>query len=307
MLQFFKNTKYDFLRLSKAAITLSLTFILISAVSVAYHKGFNMSIDFAGGTTVQLKFEKQMRDELTNIRNAVGALGFGQPEIKTIGLADNNEIQITVRSSQSGDVNAVVEAIRGVLGSTMPDNAFEILRIENVGPKIGGELTRDAVIAATLALLAILVYVGFRFKLSYAVASVIPLFHDVLITLGIFSLLNLELTLPFLAAVMTIIGYSLNDTIVVFDRIRENVKNGLRGKTFAEVVNSSINQTLSRTIITSVTTLFTVLALYVLGSDSIKDFALALTIGVVVGTYSTLFIAVSILVWWHKKWGVVKQ
>jgi len=306
MLQFFKNTKYDFLRLSKAAITLSLTFILISAVSVAYHKGFNMSIDFAGGTTVQLKFEKQMRDELTNIRNAVGALGFGQPEIKTIGLADNNEIQITVRSSQSGDVNAVVEAIRGVLGSTMPDNAFEVLRIENVGPKIGGELTRDAVIAATLALLAILVYVGFRFKLSYAVASVIPLFHDVLITLGIFSLLNLELTLPFLAAVMTIIGYSLNDTIVVFDRIRENVKNGLRGKTFQEVVNGSINQTLSRTIITSVTTLFTVLALYVLGSDSIKDFALALTIGVVVGTYSTLFIAVSILVWWHKKWGVVK-
>jgi preprotein translocase subunit SecF len=199
-----------------------------------------------------------------------------------------------------------VESIRGVLAGALADNSFEVLRIENVGPKIGGELTRDAVIAATLALLAILVYVGFRFKLSYAVASVIPLFHDVLITLGIFSLLNLELTLPFLAAVMTIIGYSLNDTIVVFDRIRENTKNGLRGKTFDEVVNSSINQTLSRTIITSVTTLFTVLALYVLGSDSIKDFALALTIGVVVGTYSTLFIAVSILVWWHKKWVVVK-
>jgi preprotein translocase subunit SecF len=306
MLQFFKNTKYDFLRLSKAAITLSLAFIAVSVGSVVYHKGFNMSIDFAGGTTVQLKFEKQVRDELTNIRNAIGTLGLGQPEIKTIGLADNNELQITVRNNQTDDVNAVVESIRGVLGSALADNSFEVLRIENVGPKIGGELTRDAVIAATLALLAILVYVGFRFKLSYAVASVIPLFHDVLITLGIFSLLNLELTLPFLAAVMTIIGYSLNDTIVVFDRIRENTKNGLRGKTFDEVVNSSINQTLSRTIITSVTTLFTVLALYVLGSDSIKDFALALTIGVVVGTYSTLFIAVSILVWWHKKWVVVK-
>ena len=306
MLQFFKNTKYDFLRLSKAAITLSLAFIAVSVGSVVYHKGFNMSIDFAGGTTVQLKFEKQVRDELTNIRNAIGTLGLGQPEIKTIGLADNNELQITVRNNQTDDVNAVVESIRGVLGSALADNSFEVLRIENVGPKIGGELTRDAVIAATLALLAILVYVGFRFKLSYAVASVIPLFHDVLITLGIFSLLNLELTLPFLAAVMTLIGYSLNDTIVVFDRIRENTKNGLRGKTFDEVVNSSINQTLSRTIITSVTTLFTVLALYVLGSDSIKDFALALTIGVVVGTYSTLFIAVSILVWWHKKWVVVK-
>jgi len=306
MLQFFKNTKYDFLRYSKAAIVFSLAFIVVSIASVIYHKGFNMSIDFAGGTTVQLKFSKQVRDELTNIRNAVGTLGFGQPEIKTIGLADNNEIQITVRSGQTGDVNAVVESIRGALEAALPDNGFEVLRIENVGPKIGNELSRDAVIAAILALIAILFYVGVRFKVSFAVASVIPLFHDVIITLGIFSLLNLELTLPFLAAVMTIIGYSLNDTIVVFDRIRENLKNGLRGKTLAEVVNVSINQTLSRTVITSVTTLFTVLALYILGSDSIKDFALALTIGVVVGTYSTLFIAISILLWWHKKWVIVK-
>jgi len=315
MLQFFKNTKYDFLRYSKAAIVCSLVFIAVSIGSVVFHKGFNMSIDFAGGTTMQLKFEKPVRDELTNIRNAVGTLGFGQPEIKTIGLADNNEIQITVRNKQSGksgdgnqsdDVNAVVEKIRGALGSALPENGFEVRSIENVGPKIGGELTRDALIAATLALIAILLYVGVRFKASYAVASVVPLFHDVIITLGIFSLLNLELTLPFLAAVLTIIGYSLNDTIVVFDRIRENTKNGLRGKTFNDVINASINQTLSRTVITSVTTLFTVLALYILGSDSIKDFALALTIGVVVGTYSTLFIAISILLWWHKKWAVVK-
>jgi len=306
MLQFFKNTKYDFLRCAKPAVICSLAFIVVSIGSVVYHKGFNMSIDFAGGTTVQLKFEKQVRDELTNIRNAVGSLGFGQPEIKTIGLADNNEVQITVRSRQTDDVNAVVESVRGALETALPGNGFEVLRIENVGPKIGSELSRDAIIAAVLALLAILLYVGVRFKVSYAVASVIPLFHDVIITLGIFSLLNLELTLPFLAAVMTIIGYSLNDTIVVFDRIRENLKNGLRGKSFNDVVNTSINQTLSRTVITSVTTLFTVLALYILGSDSIKDFALALTIGVVVGTYSTLFIAVSILVWWHKKWVVVK-
>ena len=306
MLQIFKNTKFNFLRLSKLAIGCSLAFILISAVSVGVHRGFNMSIDFAGGTTMQMKFEKPVRDELTAIRNAVGALGYGQPEIKTIGMADNNEIQITVRNQETDNVDEIVTSIRETLGSALPGNGFEVLRTENVGPKIGGELSRDAVVASLLALLAILIYVGFRFKLSYAVASVIPLFHDVLVTLGVFSLLNLELTLPFIAAVLTVIGYSLNDTIVVFDRIRENVRGGLRGRSFRDVANGSINQTLSRTIITSVTTLFTVVALYILGSDSIKDFALAVAIGVAVGTYSTPFIAVSILDWWHKKWPIVK-
>jgi len=308
MLQIFKNTKFNFLRYSKVAIGCSIAFILASAVSVGVHRGFNMSIDFAGGTTMQMKFEKPVRDDLTAIRNAIGALGYGQPEIKTIGLADNNEIQVTVRNQEkeSENVDRIVTSIREALGGALPGNGFEVLRTENVGPKIGGELTRDALVASILALFAILIYVGLRFKLSYAVASVIPLFHDVVITLGVFSLLNLELTLPFIAAVLTVIGYSLNDTIVVFDRIRENVKGGLRGKTFTDIANGSVNQTLSRTIITSVTTLFTVVALYILGSDSIKDFALAVTIGVMVGTYSTPFIAVSILDWWHKKWPIVK-
>jgi len=295
-------------------------FIAVSIVSVALHGGFNMSIDFAGGTTLQMKFEKPVRDKLTEIRNSIGSLNLGAPEIKTIGPAEDNKVQVTVRNksekaeaaandaagSKSGGVDAVQNAIRGALERDMADNPFKVERIENVGPKIGGELTRDAVIASALALLAILIYVGLRFKLSYAVAAVVPLFHDVCVVLGIFSLLNLELTLPFLAAVLTIIGYSLNDTIVVFDRIRENLKSGLRGKVFGDVVNSSINQTLSRTVITSITTLFTVVALYILGSDSIKDFALALSIGVAVGTYSTLFIAVSMLVWWQKKWPFAK-
>jgi preprotein translocase SecF subunit len=320
MLQFFNGANYNFLRYSKPAIGLSLAFIAASIVSVVLHGGFNMSIDFAGGTRVQVKFEKPVRDHLTEIRASVGSLGFGAPEIKTIGQAEDNTIQITVRNKanragapiEAGSGNPentdAVSAIREALKRDMADNPFDAdnMKIDNVGPKIGGELTRDAVIASVLALLAILIYVGLRFKLSYAVAAVIPLFHDVCVVLGIFSMLNLELTLPFLAAVLTIIGYSLNDTIVVFDRIRENLKGGLRGKQFTALVNASINQTLSRTIITSVTTLFTVLALYILGSDSIKDFALALTIGVVVGTYSTLFIAVSLIVWWQKKWPFVK-
>ncbi|MCL2218467.1 MAG: protein translocase subunit SecF [Chitinispirillia bacterium] len=304
MLQIFKNTKYDFLGYSKLAIGLSLAFIGASIIMLILNGGFNMSVDFAGGTTMQIKFDQPVRDQLPAIRAGIGDQGFGQPEIKTIGLADNNEIQITVRTQPEGvDVEG---AIRSVLGSALAGNNFTVLRVESVGPKIGGELTRDAVIASIFALLAILLYVSIRFKPSFAVASVIPLFHDVLITLGIFAIFRLELTLPFVAAVLTIIGYSLNDTIVVFDRLRENSKNGLRGRTFREVANGSINQTLSRTIITTVTSLFSLVALYVLGSDAIKDFALALTIGVVVGTYSTPFIAVPILEWWHKKWPIVK-
>ncbi|MDR2578247.1 MAG: protein translocase subunit SecF [Chitinispirillales bacterium] len=304
MLQIFKNTKYEFLRHSKTAIVVSLVFIVGSIASVFVHGGFNWSIDFAGGTTVQIKFEQPVRDELNNIRNAVGALGFGQPEIKTIGIADSNEIQITVRNQEEG-VN-VSDSITAALVSALPGNGFNVLRTESVGPKIGGELRRDAVISSLLALLAILVYIGIRFKPSYAVASVIPLFHNVLVVVGVFAMFKIELTLSFLAAVMMVIGYSLNDTIVVFDRIRENLKNGLRGRKFEDAVNVGVNQTLSRTVITTGTTLFTVVVLYMLGSDSIKDFALALTIGIAVGPYSTIFIATHVLARWHKKWPIVK-
>ncbi len=303
-MQFFKNTKYNILGFRKIAIGMSLVFILATVVSIIVHRGLNLSIDFAGGTTVQMKFDKPVRDELSKIRTSIGGLGYGSPEIKTIGPVDNHEIQITVRNQAEG--KEVVEEMRSVLSKDMGDNSFQVLRVENVGPKVGGELKRDAIIATILSLIAILVYVGFRFHLPFGVAAVIPLFHDVLITLGIFSFLDLEISLPFLAAIMTIVGYSLNDTIVIFDRIRENLKGGLRGRSFADLVNASINQTLSRTIITSLTTLFVVAALYILGSDAIKDFALALLVGVVAGTYSTIYIASSILLWWHKKWAVVK-
>jgi preprotein translocase SecF subunit len=304
MLQILKNTKYDFLRYSKPAIIASLVFIAVSVAAVFVHGGFNWSIDFAGGTTVQIKFDKQVRDELNSIRSAVGALGFGQPEIKTIGLADNNEIQITVRNPEEG-VN-IGDAITAALTSALPGNSFTVLRAENVGPKIGGELRRDAIISSLLALLGILLYIGIRFKPSYAVASVIPLFHNVLVVVGVFAIFKIELTLSFLAAVMMVIGYSLNDTIVVFDRVRENLKSGLRGRKFDEAVNVGVNQTLSRTIITTGTTLLTVVALYIIGSDAIKDFALALTIGIAVGPYSTIFIATHVLERWHRKWPIVK-
>ncbi|MDR3013487.1 MAG: protein translocase subunit SecF [Chitinispirillales bacterium] len=305
MLQIFKNTKYDFLCHSKKAQVVVIGFMVVSLVMLVINGGFNMSIDFVGGTTMHMKFEQPVRDDLTAIRSSVGALDFGQPEIKSIGLADNNELQITVRSQPEGV--DVVGAVRGALAGSLPGNDFEMLAIEHVGPKIGSELTRDAIIASILALMAILLYIGLRFKLSYAVASVIPLGVNVLIMLGVFAIFELELTLPFLAAVLTVIGYALNDSIVVFDRVRENLKSGLRGgKKFYDVINASINQTLARTIVTSVTTLFTVGALYILGSDSIKNFALVMGLGIIIGTLSTIYIAAPLLVRWHNKWPIVK-
>lgn len=303
-MQFFNNTKWNILGYRKFAIGLSLAMILATAVSIIAHRGLNLSIDFAGGTTILMKFDKPVQEDLPKVRKAVEDLGYGQPEIKTIGSAENREIQITVRSQ--AEKTDLIQEVRNTLSTTLSGNNFQVLNAEQVGPKIGGELKQKTIIVTILALIAILLYVGIRFHLPFGVAAVIPLFHDVLITLGIFSLLNLEISLPFLAAILTIVGYSLNDTIVIFDRIRENMKGGLRGRSFVDLINTSINQTLSRTVITSLTTLFVVATLYVLGSNSIKDFALALLIGVVVGTYSSLYVASPVLLWWHKRWAITK-
>jgi preprotein translocase subunit SecF len=305
MVQFFKKTNFNFIGFSKLAIGISLAFVLVSIVFMFVHKGLNFSVDFAGGTLIQVKFEKPVRDDLGKIRSIVSDLGLGSPEVKTIGQIINNELQITV-AKQESELTNVTNIIRDALSKDYPENSFDIRRVESVGPKIGGELKRDAVIATILSLIAILIYVGFRFNLPFGVASVVPLFHDVLITLGVFIIFDLEISLTFVAAILTIVGYSLNDTIVIFDRIRENMRGGLKGKKFPELVNSSINQTLSRTINTSLTTLFVVAALYFIGSEAIKDFALAMLVGVIAGTYSTIYIASPILIFWHNKKPITK-
>lgn len=304
MLQVFKNTKFDFLGYRKIAIGISTAVIVVGLISIVIHRGFNLSVDFIGGTTMQMKFEKPFHNDMGKIRSIVNELGFGSPEVKTIGQTVNNELQVTVGKQGDGDV--VSDAIKNALSKKYPENAFEVRRVETVGPKIGGELQRDSMIATILSLIAILIYVGFRFNLPFGVAAVIPLFHDVMITITVFSLLNLEVSITFIAALLTIVGYSLNDTIVIFDRIRENMRGGLKGKKFVDLVNGSINQTLSRTIITSLTTLFVSFSLFIFGSDAIKDFALALTVGIAVGTYSTIFIASPILVAWHAKRPITK-
>ncbi len=304
MLRLFKDTNIDFLRWGTLAVICSSAFIVVSVIFAFIHGGPNLSIDFVGGTLVQVKFEKPVQQDLGKIRSIISGLGFGSPEVKTIGQVANNELQITVREKSEG--TTVPDAIRSALAKDYSENGFEVRKVETVGPKIGGELRRNTIIAAILSLIGILIYVGIRFNLPFGVASIVPLFHDGLATLGFFLIFDIELSLTFVAALLTILGYSINDTIVIFDRIRENIRSGLRGKKFADVINSSINQTLSRTIITSLTTLVVVTTLYVLGSEAIKDFSLALLVGFIVGTYSTVYIAGQILIWWHKRWPIVK-
>jgi preprotein translocase subunit SecF len=310
MLRIFKETKIDFIGYQKWAIGFSLFLTLVTFVSIGYHwvvhkAPFNWSIEFVGGTQVQLKFEKPIHNEIQRVRDVMNQLGYTGSEIKPIGSEQDNELLIIVR--KQGEATAVGQAIHDALAKAMPDNTFEVRRHESIGPKIGGEMQRDAVWAVLLALVGILIYVWFRFQASFGVAAVIPLFHDVIITIGFFSVLNREFSLTFIAALLTIMGYSLNDNVVIFDRIRENMKKGLKGKSFLNLVNLSINQTLSRTIITSGITFVVVTILWIIGhKTTIGDFALAMMIGTIFGTYSTIYIASVLLVWWHKRWPIIK-
>jgi preprotein translocase subunit SecF len=309
MLRIFKETKIKFIEYRKAAIIFSLILTAFTFISIGYHKVadgrmFNWSIEFVGGTLVQLKFEKPMKNEIGQVRALIGRLGYSGSEIKMIGPEQNNELLIIIR--KHAEASALGKEIRDALTKELPGNAFEVRRVEAIGPKIGGEMRTDALIAVFMALIGILIYIWFRFKASFGVACVIPLFHDVIITIGCFSVLDKEFSLTFIAALLTIMGFSLNDNVVIFDRIRENMRMGLKGKTFIELVNLSINQTLSRTIITSGVAFVVVTVLWLLGSETIKDFALAMMIGVIFGTYSTIYIASVLLVWWNKKWPIIK-
>jgi preprotein translocase subunit SecF len=306
-MEIFRSANYNFIGNRNKAFMLSGALFLITIISLIYHPrrdhmGTKMSIDFAGGTLVQLKFEKPAIADLAKIRSSVDALGFGQAEVKTVG-GQGDEIQIIVNKKAEGTL--VGDEIKAALARDYAENPFELRREEKVGPKIGSELQQKALLAGALSLLAILVYIGIRFHLPFGIAAIVALFHDVIITIGIFSVFNMEISLPIIAALLTIIGYSLNDTIVVFDRIRENLGGTISRASFEDKVNASINQCLSRTIITSLTTLAVVVTIYAFfftSGDVLKYFAVALIAGVIVGTYSSMFIASPVLVMWNKKW-----
>jgi len=278
----------------KIAFAASLIAIIISILSLALHGGLNLGIDFAGGTLVQIKFSQET--DTDRIRDALKTISLGNSVIQRFGYQDNNEFLIKTEKSSS-ELKGFSSQIEEALSTSYGKEGFEIRRIEVVGPKVGKDLREKGMLAMLYAMIGILIYVTWRFELRYAVGAIIALMHDVLITVGIFSLLDKEFTLSIIAALLAIIGYSLNDTIVVYDRIRENIK-GIRKQSLKDIVNSSINQVLSRTVLTSVTTLLVVLALFFFGGAVIHDFAFAMLVGILIGTYSSIFIASpAILVW----------
>ncbi|MBA7604501.1 MAG: protein translocase subunit SecF [Calditrichaeota bacterium] len=279
-MRFLTNVNIDFLGKRKIAAVISGVAILIGLFSLVVKGGPELSIDFSGGTLAQIQFSTPV--EVGEVRDRLLDYGFSGPTVQQFG--EENEILIRVPVEETG------ETLRQQLYDALAGMDFEIRRLETVGSKIGGELRSKALKSVLFALLGILIYISLRFDRYYALGAVAALAHDVLITLGVFSILNLELDLAIVAAFLTIVGYSLNDTIVVFDRIRENVKIH-RKDDFFITVNKSVNQTLNRTIITSLTTFVVVLILYLIGGEVIKYFAFALIIGIIVGTYSSIYVA----------------
>ncbi len=297
-MQFFQTPNIQFIARRKIAYVISATLLILGIGSFFIPGRPNYGIDFKGGTSIVLRFEKPI--EAGRIREALSTIGLGSSEIKRFGT--KNEYLIYVEQQKGTSASDMAEKVEGAISNKITDISYEIRKVDTVGPKIGEELRKAAVLAVLIALLLILIYIGWRFELVFAVGAIIALFHDVMITLGIFSILNLEISLKEIAAFLTIVGYSLNDTIVVYDRIRENLK-VMRSENLTTIINRSINQSLSRTIITSMTTFFVVFILFLFGGEVIKGFAFAMCVGVIVGTYSSIFVASALVLDWQSRHG----
>ena len=305
-LRVFGDTSINFLGVRRGAFILSAVLILLGLGSTITKGGYNLGIDFAGGTLLELHFDPpasvgDIRQSLGDVRVEDQSMDLRNSEIKEFGTVND----ILIRVEEEAEGTAIADAIKTRLKSDFAGNIQDetewLRRQEAVGPKIGEELKTNAVYAILVAMILIIIYVWWRFRqIEFGIAAVIALFHDVMITLGIFSVLNWEISLAIVAALLTIVGYSLNDTIVVYDRIREDIKL-YRRDTFSNVINRAINECLNRTVLTSGTTMLVVLSLILLGGEVIRDFAFALLIGVIVGTYSSAFVASPIVVEWHNR------
>jgi len=291
------GTNINFIGRRRVAILFSSIMVIVCVLSIIVKGGLNFGIDFAGGTLVQIKFEKDTT--LTEIREGLKEDGLEDSIIQQFGEKMANEYLIRVEGTSS-DIQGLSDKIQETFQKIYGRDGMEIRRVEMVGPQVGKELRRKGFLVIIYVMIGILIYITFRFEFRFALGAVVALFHDVIITVGIFSMTNKEFTLPVLAAVLTIVGYSLNDTIVVYDRIRENLRK-IAKKRLEIIINSSINETLSRTILTSGTTLFVVLALLILGGGVIHDFAFTLVVGIIVGTYSSIFVASPMLIFWDER------
>ncbi len=299
MMQFFGETHIDFIKLRWKATAVSALIILAGIVSMIVKGGPKYGVDFLGGTVIQMQFPQT--PNVGAVRQALANAGYADAEIKSFDAS--NEILLRVQKQAEGA--SVSEAIMKTLRDAFPQNQPQERMVESVGPKIGKELRSAAIWATLISLVLILIYVSFRFEFIFAVGAVVALFHDVMVTLSFFSLLDMEVNLTVVAAFLTIVGYSLNDTIVVMDRIREN-RRIHRDGSIEKLINLSVNQTLGRTIITSLTVFIVVLILLFFGGDVIYNFSFAMTVGVISGVYSTVYIAAPIVVEWYKKAEVQK-
>ena len=290
-------TNYNFSSMFKKANIFSLSLFLISVVLISF-KGLNFGIDFKGGTLIELRTSNT---EASSIRDILKNMNLGDVNVKKFG----KEGDFLIKVEQQGNNNKLIPNIK----KNLTDNLnFEInfRRVENVGPKVSSELLQSGLIAISLSLAAMLFYIWVRFEWQFSIGSIVALFHDVIITLGIFSLLSLEINLSIIAAVLTIVGYSMNDTVVIYDRIRENL--GKYHKlNISDIANLSINETLARTIITSVTTLLALFSIFILGGEILRGFSFAMILGVLIGTYSSIFVASPILKYFKVSYKTIEK
>lgn len=285
------NVNWDFMGKRRVAMVLSITLALVSIVSFVV-RGFNFGIDFTGGIIVEVQYQQPV--ELNTVRGALEKAGFEKVVVQYFGTA--NDVLIRVPPGKNGKSAQVSTEILSALRQESAGNAVEQRRVEFVGPQVGDELATDGGLAILVALLGIFIYVMIRFEWRFALGAIVATLHDVVITVGLFSVTGLEFDLTVLAAVLAVIGYSVNDTVVVFDRIRENFRK-MRKADPVTAMNAAINQTLSRTTITSLVTLLAVLALLFLGGGLIRNFSIALVAGIIIGTFSSIYVASAIALW----------
>ena len=287
---------FNFNKYFKIFNIVSIFFVIISIV-LLFFKGLNFGVDFKGGTLIELRIiDKQTT--ISQIRQSFLNMELGDVSVKEFGKTNDYLVKFeTTEEDSTKSTNAKKDLIAEIKSNLSKDigEIFEFRRVEKVGPKVSSELLKSGIIAIALSLTAMLIYIWIRFEWQFSIGAILALFHDVLLTLGLFSLFNLEINLSIVAAVLTIVGYSMNDTVVIYDRVRENLKKYSDVKIF-DLTNTSINETLSRTIITSVTTLLALLSIFIFGGEILKGFSLAMILGVVFGTYSSIYIANPILV-----------
>ena len=263
--------------------------LIIASLILLIFKGLNFGIDFKGGTLIELR-SSDTKINVSSLRDNLKQMDLGDVSVKKFG----NDQDYLIKFENKDNKKNIIEEIRSNLDKSFGNN-FDFRRVENVGPKVSAELLKSGIIAISISLAVMLIYIWIRFEWQFSLGAILALFHDVIVTLGLFSLLNLEINLSIIAAVLTIVGYSMNDTVVIFDRVRENLRKYSDIKIF-ELTNISINETLSRTLITSITTLLALLSIFFFGGEILKGFSLAMIFGVVFGTYSSIYIANSVLV-----------